>query len=105
MTKNRRSCGTPHGGRAVWCADMRTHLVIDGFEGDLARVEWNEHVLDVPRTWLPQDVREGDHLSVEAQGGVVTFIMNHTATRAARKRHQADLDALNQGAPQGDLDL
>ena len=85
---------------------MAQRMVIDGFEGDLARVEWEGHVLDVPRAWLPNEAREGDHLQVEADGeGSVRLSVDVRATRDARERHQAALDALNSRAPQGDIDL
>lgn len=81
-------------------------LVIDGFEADLARVEWDARLLDLPRAWLPHAAAEGDHLNVELTGdGCVRFEVDASATRRARQAYQAQLDQLNAGDPGGDVDL
>lgn len=85
---------------------MTNTLVIDGFEGALARVEWDARLLDLPRTWLPQAAAEGDHLSVELTGaGCIRFEVDAAATRRARQAYQARLDQLNAGDPGGNVDL
>ena len=84
---------------------MRERLVIDGFEEDLARVEWGERLLDLPRAWLPKDAQEGDHLTVKAEGGLVSFTVDRAATRRALKRNQAALDALTTNDAGGEVSL
>lgn len=81
-------------------------LVIDGFEGPLARVEWDARLLDLPRAWLPRAAAEGDHLSVKLTSeGCVRFEVDAAATRRARQAYQAQLDQLNAADPGGDVDL
>ncbi|MCM1529439.1 MAG: DUF3006 domain-containing protein [Alistipes sp.] len=43
-------------------------MIIDRFEGDIAVVETEDGFLDIPRSELPADVREGDVL-VSCDGG------------------------------------
>ncbi|MFC5849570.1 DUF3006 domain-containing protein [Deinococcus petrolearius] len=82
------------------------HLVIDDFEDDLARVEWGERSLDLPKSWLPKGAREGDHLTIDADGdGQVTFTVDAAATRQARTQNQAALDRLNTDDQGGDITL
>ena len=84
---------------------MKERLVIDGFEADLARVEWGDHLLDLPREWLPKGAQEGDHLKVDARGGHVTFTVDLAATTRSLKRNQAALDALNAKDGGGEVNL
>lgn len=81
--------------------------MIDGFEDDLARVELGDgRLLDLPRSWLPAEALEGDHLTVSSDGhGLVQFSLDPDATRAALERNQAALDQLNSQDPGGDLKL
>ena len=81
-------------------------LVIDGFDADLARVEWNDRLLDLPRVWLPKEAQRGDHLRVEFDGtGSVTFTRDPDATRRALHANQATLNALNAADDGGDVQL
>ncbi len=84
-----------------------THLVIDGFETDLARVELDDgRTLEIPRTWLPSSARAGDWVTIESDGeGHTIFTIDEQATRAARERNQNNLDALNARDPGGDVNL
>ncbi len=84
-----------------------THIVIDGFETDLARVELDDgRTLEIPRTWLPSNAQEGDWVTIESDGeGHTTFTIDVRATRAARERNQNNLDALNAQDMGGDVHL
>ncbi|WP_045234435.1 DUF3006 domain-containing protein [Deinococcus pimensis] len=85
---------------------MPDFIVIDHLEDDLARVEWGERLLDLPRAWLPKDANEGDHLRVHAPGdGLVSFKIDRTATKRAQSKNQQALDTLNAQDDGGDLDL
>lgn len=91
---------------ALPCPTVTSHLIIDGFEGPFARVEWDARLLDLPRAWLPHAATEGDHLTAELTGdGCVRFEVDAVATRRARQAHQAQLDALNARDLGGDVDL
>lgn len=85
---------------------MPEYLVIDGFEHDLARVEWEGRLLDLPRAWLPRAAAEGDYLNAGVEGdGFVRFEIDAAATRRARRAAQAHLDALNAQEPGGEINL
>lgn len=94
------------GGPRQYDACTMQHLVIDGFEHDLARVEWDGRVLDLPRAWLPRAAAEGDHLRAEVkEDGLVCLEIDASATRSARQAAQTQLDALNAQAPGGEIIL
>lgn len=80
--------------------------VVDGIEGHLARVELEDgQTVDLPLSSLPGGVREGDVLSFEKGGGDFTLEIVHTETARRRDGVQAQLDALNQGTPDGEINL
>lgn len=74
--------------------------VIDRFEGEIAVVLIGEtqRQLDVPRSQLPPDAREGQWLNVEVHGDkVVRVEIDAQATDAARVRIQEKLERLRRG--------
>ncbi|MBB6098580.1 hypothetical protein HNR42_002014 [Deinobacterium chartae] len=82
------------------------YLVIEGLEGELARAEWGEHLLDLPLEWLPKDVAEGDVLRVErTRSGTLRFVRDaeEGAGRLAASREA--LADLNRDDPGGDIQL
>lgn len=81
------------------------HVVIDGVENDVARLEWQGRLIDVPLAWLPKGVRDGDHLSVTAKDGTLSFRVDEATARRAQARNQAALNALNASDKGGDIDL
>jgi Protein of unknown function (DUF3006) len=75
-------------------------LIVDAIEGDLARVELADgRYIDFPRAWLPEGVREGDHLRVTANEGQVTFTIDREKTEAAREAAKKALDAITDEPP------
>ncbi|PYE48372.1 DUF3006 domain-containing protein [Deinococcus yavapaiensis] len=84
---------------------MPNFIVIDGFEADLARVEWEGRLLDLPRAWLPSQAQEGDYLRVHAHDGTVTFTLDVEASKRALSTNQAALNALNAADDGGDVQL
>ncbi|MCK6526776.1 DUF3006 domain-containing protein [Myxococcota bacterium] len=76
-------------------------LVVDAFEGDLARVELAPgRVLDLPRAWLPRAAREGDHVAVEVvSDGTVRFAVDAEATANARRGAGDLLDSVAEEPP------
>ncbi|AZI44374.1 DUF3006 domain-containing protein [Deinococcus psychrotolerans] len=77
-------------------------LIIDGLEGDLARVELpNGGTQDIVLSQLPAGLKEGDVLLVTEAGAVI----DHTETQRRREGAQTQLDALNAQAPSGEIDL
>jgi Protein of unknown function (DUF3006) len=63
------------------------HLVIESIESDLAICTLLDgRQLDLPRSWLPETIREADHLDVSSDGqGLVQFSINAEATQTALK--------------------
>lgn len=85
---------------------MPEHLVIERFEDDLARVEWGEKFLDLPRSWLPKKAKAGDHLRIDtSRDGQVTFTLDREGTQRAQQANQEALNALNDGDSGGTLTL
>ena len=77
-------------------------LIVDGLEGDLARVELpGGGTQDVLLSQLPHGLKEGDALLVTEAGVVI----DHAETQRRREGAQAQLDALNAHAPSGEIDL
>ena len=59
----------------------------------------------IPRGWLPDKVREGHVIQVEAAGdGVVSFAIDQDATDATLRRVQGLRASLRKG-PSGDIEL
>lgn len=80
--------------------------VIDGIEGHLARVELEDgQTVDLPLSSLPDGVREGDVLRFEEEGGDFSLEIDRTETARRRTGAQAQLDALNGKAPDGEINL
>lgn len=76
------------------------HWVIDGLEdtphGTVARVELpGGEVRDIPLSYLPNGVREGDHLEVTAGADGLRVGVRRATTVQARAQAQAKLDTLN----------
>lgn len=80
--------------------------VVDALEGRLARVELEDgQVVDLPLTSLPLGVREGDVLRFEEAGGDFTLEIDHAETARRHTEAQAQLNALNRAAPDGEIEL
>ena len=60
-------------------------LIIDRFENDTAVIENGEEMINIPRSLLPENAKEGDIIT-ESGGG---YIIDETATD---KRRQEILD-------------
>ncbi|ADV65715.1 DUF3006 family protein [Deinococcus maricopensis] len=81
-------------------------VIVDALEGEWVRLERGEHAFDVPRAWLPAQVREGDALIARVDGGAVHFeAPAGLAALGVRQAAQARLDALNAEGLEGDIDL
>jgi hypothetical protein len=82
-------------------------LVVDGIEADLACCTMPDgRSLDVPREWLPEEVREGDHLHVSSdRQGLVQFSINVEATQATLAANTEALERLNASDSGGDVQL
>lgn len=80
--------------------------VVDGIEGRLVRVELEDgQTVDLPLSSLPRGVREGDVLQMIEEDGDFTLEIDHAETARRRAGAQAGLDALNQAAPDGEINL
>ena len=80
------------------------HLIIDGIEGQVARVELPDgSTEDWSLAALPAGVTEGDVIVIHADGGDFDIEVDHQATLQRRHEAQRQLDALNAEGPQGDL--
>ena len=74
--------------------------VIDRFEGETAvlLIGTAQRPLDVPRSQLPSEAREGQWLRVElSDGQLVRVEIDLEATEAARARIQEKLERLRRG--------
>jgi hypothetical protein len=82
-------------------------LIVEAIEHDLAICSMPDgRSLDVPRAWLPEGLREGDHLDVASDGqGLVQFSLNREATRVALEANTATLERLNANDPGGNVNL
>lgn len=86
------------------------HYVVDALEHpDLATLEGPDgRSLIVPRSWLPEDAREGDVLTTlatyENADATVRFEIDTAATEERRRTLQQRRDDLPR-APSGDLEL
>jgi hypothetical protein len=82
-------------------------LIVDSIEGDFASCSMPDgRLLDVPRDWLPEHVREGDHLDVSSDGqGLVQFSINTEATQTALNANTEMLERLNATDSGGDVNL
>ncbi|AZI45226.1 DUF3006 domain-containing protein (plasmid) [Deinococcus psychrotolerans] len=77
-------------------------LIVDGLEGDLARVELpGGGTQDILLSHLPHGLKEGDAVLVTEAGAVI----DHAETQRRREGAQTQLDALNAQAPSGEIDL
>ena len=78
-------------------------LIIDSIEGDLAKIELDDKVfIDVPTSWLPAGIQEGDHIQVKVVGdGDVRFSIDKAGTQKAREQVQAAFDAVTTDPPEG----
>ena len=80
--------------------------VVDGLEGRLARIELEDgETVDLPLASLPKGVREGDVLLMFEDGDDFTLEIDHEETARRRAGGQAQIDALNRAAPDGEIDL
>lgn len=83
-----------------------SHLVVDGIEGSVARVELPDGTTaDWDLASLPRGVREGDVVRLHVEDGDLEMEVDHQETARRRGEAQAQLDALNQVKPTGELDL
>jgi Protein of unknown function (DUF3006) len=82
-------------------------LIVESIEPDLANCSMPDgRSLDVPRAWLPEDLREGDHLDVASDGlGLVQFSINREATQAALETNTTSLEQLNANDSGGNVNL
>ncbi|WP_227978747.1 DUF3006 domain-containing protein [Deinococcus terrestris] len=82
------------------------HLVVDGIEGTVARVELPDGTTaDWDLASLPRGVREGDVVRLHVEHGDLEIEIDHAETARRRGEAQAQLDALNQATPGGEIDL
>lgn len=81
-------------------------MTVDGLEGTQARVELPDGSTEV---WslasLPKGVQEGEIVRLTVTGGDLDMEIDHARTRAQSAASSDALDALNAGAPSGDVDL
>lgn len=89
--------------------DLMPHpsfVTVDGLEGRLARVELPDGTTeDWPLASLPPGVKEGDVIRLTVNGGDLEAEIDHAQTRDCLTAAQAGTDALNAGAPTGDVEL
>ncbi|GGM20143.1 DUF3006 domain-containing protein [Deinococcus aerophilus] len=82
------------------------YVVVDGIEGTLARVELPDGTTEDWRlAGLPRGVKEGDVVRIDVQGGDVEMEIDHEQTDRRHALGQRQLDALNAGGPDGEIDL
>lgn len=80
------------------------HVTVDGIEGKYARVELPDGTTaDWLLSTLPEEVKEGDLLTVKDDGE--TIEIDHTETRQRRERAQSKLEALNKAGLDGEITL
>jgi len=60
-------------------------LTIDRFEGDYAVVETSENMIDIPRSELPADAKEGD---------LLRLVVDADATKARKEKIGAMMNNL-----------
>ncbi|RJF75570.1 DUF3006 domain-containing protein [Deinococcus cavernae] len=83
-----------------------SQVIVDAIEGEKARVEIEPGLtVDWDRASLPAGVKAGDVIRIEGQGEDQHLELDRAATRQRREQAQDSLEALNQNAPKGDLDL
>lgn len=83
-----------------------SHVVVDAIEGKYARVELPDGTTeDWSLASLPEDVKEGDVVRVQENGGDFEMEVDHEETTQRRDSAQRQLDAVNGQAPQGEIDL
>ncbi len=71
---------------------MTEYLVIESLDGDVAEIELTGgRRFELPRAWLPHEVREGDGLRAEVDGGGVRFVPDAQAVRALREASKQTL--------------
>lgn len=88
-------------------APLQTEYVtVDALEGKYARVELPDGTTaDWLISTLPKGVKEGDVLAVSGDDSDLHIVIDHTVTRERQQRAQSQLDALNQDAPGGEINL
>ncbi|OLV16874.1 DUF3006 domain-containing protein [Deinococcus marmoris] len=83
-----------------------SHVIIDGIEGKVARVELPDGTTEDWRlSSLPKGIKEGDVIQIDVQGGDVDIEIDHDETDRRHALGQRQLDSLNAKAPDGDIDL
>ena len=97
------------------CSNRRVtpdYAILDRFEdNDQAALEFSAGVtLNVPRSWLPPQVREGDVLRLrvtENASGTSSFVSLRVDVdeTAVRREEVEDLRSMLSKAPEGDLEL
>ena len=71
---------------------MNHYLIVDGLEGEVLEVEFDDGLrTELPATWFPPGVEEGDGFRVELQEGGVRFIPDERAVRIVRERNKQTL--------------
>ncbi|WP_229684894.1 DUF3006 domain-containing protein [Deinococcus roseus] len=78
--------------------------IVEGFEQDLVRLEFEDLVLDFPAMLLPE-VRVGDVLRLHEDGGWFRFVVDQETTTKLKNEAQQALADLNKGAPEGDIQI
>ena len=82
------------------------HVTVDGIEGQLARVELPDGTTEDWRlASLPRGVKEGDVVRIDEAGGDFELEIDHEETDRRHALGQRQLDALNAGGPDGEIDL
>lgn len=89
---------------------MSDTWIVDGLHENVARVEIDGDVFSMPRSLLPDGVREGDvvrvHQEREAARAVLTVERDDEATRAALARSAEQVRERGRAAdPGGDITL
>ncbi|MBB6015966.1 DUF3006 domain-containing protein [Deinococcus radiopugnans] len=83
-----------------------SYVVVDGIEGRMARVELPDGGTEDWRlASLPSGVQEGDVIRIDVQAGDVEIKIDHEETDRRHALGQRQLDALNAGTPDGDINL
>lgn len=80
------------------------HVIVDGIEGNYARVELPDGTTaDWLLSTLPDGLKEGDVLAINDHGESIEI--DHQETRRRQGKAREALEALNEGAPAGDISL
>ena len=85
---------------------MTGTVTVDGIEGKVARVELPDGTTaDWDLASLPKGVKEGDVVMLHLEGGDLEMEIDHGETKRRREQAKAQMDALNQEPPAGEITL